>query len=314
MHNQWIAAYYPSDLLEDQRLKTLFCLLYDRVVFHFPIAHTGCGGGWGISDAFSHDPLVQEGVLDLREEFLLNEIDADFSPGHPWGTDEEFEKYHELNVTGMALLCCEKEGAVPATSRPNTPIPVSLLVTGNLTRAAGLQAAALAMQSLDLALPPFSTLKSHDILEARDKLKDQLIPFRSAMFALAPKVRSGITEGASFDELYKEAKYVAETTVLPRLGELSRRLKLERGTFWRKLIQRVGSELPSIALKWISGAGAAAAVDAARLAGGAAAQAVDNDKLAHQLLSNGGLGYLINVRTVMQEKGIANNRIETDEV
>lgn len=312
MYNEWIAAYYPSDLVDDQRVKTLFCLLYDRVVFHFPVAHMACGGGHGISELYSNDPLVEEGILDLREEFLLDEIDGDFSPGHPWGTDEEFQRYRDLNVTGMALLCCERENAIPATNRPTVPIPISLLTPRDLSRAAGIQAGALAIQSLNLTLPPFSTLESHDILEARDRLRDQLVPFRSAMFALAPKVRSGINSDASFDELYKEARYLVKTDVLPRLDELKRRLELERGTFWRKLIQKVGSQLPSIALKWISGASAAAAVDAAKLSGGAVAQAIDNEKLANDLLSNGGLGYLLSVQTTIQEKGIANNRIEID--
>jgi hypothetical protein len=283
MHNEWIAAYYPSDLVEDQGLKTLFCLLYDRVVYHFPVSHMAFCGGHGTSDLFSDDPLVKEGVLDLREEFLLDEIDEDSYPTNSLDTDEEFQRYYDLNVTGMALLCCEKEGAVPATNRPTAPIPISLLRSRDLSRAAGIQAGALAIQSLDLALPQFSTLESHDILEAREKLKDQLVPFRSAMFALAPKVRSGINSDASFGELYKEARYLVETDVLPRLDNLKRRLELERGTFWRKLIQNVGSQLPSIALKWISGSSAAAAVDAAKLAGGTAAQAIDNDKLAHKV-------------------------------
>jgi len=300
--NQWIAAYYPSDLVEDQRLKSLFCLVYDKVIFHFPIAHTGCGGGVGVSDFYSEDPLVEEGILELREEFLLNEIEADFSPGHPWGTDEEFLRYHDLNVTGMALLCCEKEGAVPATGKANTPIPVSVLKSIDLTRAAGIQAAALAIQSLELALPPFAELKSHDVLEARERLKNELIPFRAAMFALAPKVRAGITANAEMDELYREAKYLAETDVLPRLAELRRRLQLERGTFWRKVVQKIASHLPTIALKWTASSGVAAAVDAAKLAGGIAAQAIDNEKLAQELLANGGLGYLLSAEAEFKKE------------
>ena len=73
MKREWVAAYYPSDLVEDQRLKTLFCLLYDKVVFHFPVTGMACGGGHGISGFYSDDPLVEEGVLDLREELLLDE-------------------------------------------------------------------------------------------------------------------------------------------------------------------------------------------------------------------------------------------------
>jgi len=300
MRNEWIAAYYPLDIVEDQRIKTLFCLLFDKVVCHFPIAHTGCGGGCGISSEFSDDPLVDEGVLELREEFLLEEIQGDFSPEHPWGTDEEFQKYFDLNVTGMALICCTKERAVPATHKTDTPIPISVLSALDVNRAAKIQASALAVQSLDLTMPAFATLESYDILEAREKLKDQLSPFRSAMFALAPKVRSGISLDAPITEVYSEAKYVVETDVIPRLEDLKRRLKLENGAFWRKLIYKIGGQLPGIALKWISGAGVLSAVESAKLTGGVAAQAVDNEQLVAQLLSNGGLGYLVNCQRYLR--------------
>ena len=75
MKQEWIAAFYPSDVFEDPRLKTLLCLLYDKVVIHFPITDMACGGGSGISGEFSDDPLVEKGILDLREEVLLDEIE-----------------------------------------------------------------------------------------------------------------------------------------------------------------------------------------------------------------------------------------------
>lgn len=299
MSDEWVAAYYPSDLVEDQRLKTIFCLLFDRVVCHFPIANMGCGGGCGISGAYCDDPLVDEGVLDLREEFLLSEIDCDFSPGHPWGTDEEFGRYHDLNVAGMALNCCQTEGAVPATSNPSAPIPVEMLTRHDVPRDVEAQAAALAIQSLDIALPPLATLRSEEILEARGLLAEQLIPFRRAMYALAPAVRSGIEAGASLDEIGKEAEYQAKTVVIPRLEEMKKRLALEKGRFWRKLVMRVAGDLPAIVLKWATGAGTAAAVDAAKLASGAAGQIVENETFANLLLSGGGLGYLISAESTV---------------
>ena len=166
----------------------------------------------------------------------------------------------------------------------------------------------MAIQSLDLALPPFACLNAEDVLEAREKLKNELIPFRAAMFTLAPKVRSGIGANLSMGELYKEARYIVETDVLPRLVELKRRLEVERGTFWRRLIQKAGSHLPSIALKWASSSGVSAAVDAVKLAGDASMDMIENEKLLHQLLTNGGLGYLVNLQAEVQKKVAASSR------
>jgi hypothetical protein len=154
----WVAAYYPTEIVEDDRTKTIACLLFDRIICHFPIAGTGCGGGAGVSDAFADDPLVEQGVIELREEFLLPDVDADFTPGHPWGTDEEFDRYVRLNVTAMALQSCRHEGVVPVTDSRKVVIPAFALEGLCTTRASRLQAGALARESLDLTLPAFSTL------------------------------------------------------------------------------------------------------------------------------------------------------------
>lgn len=290
----WVAAYYPLDLIEDERTKTLFCLLFDKVICHFPYAHTGCGGGAGWSGFYAGDPLVEEGVLELYEEPLLGEIEGEFSDGYPWGTDEEFKIYHDLNSAGMALKYCAKADAIPATDRVGCPVPVSILSQFDPKRAADIQAAALAIQSVTMAIPAFATLNSEQILEAREVLKDQFAPFRAAMYALAPKVRSGLESNADIGDISREAEYIVQTDIAPRLDDLKRRLEQEQGAFWRRLLQRVGSALPGIALKWMATGGTAAAVDMAKLAGGIGNQAIENEQLVTQLLNNGGLGYLIN--------------------
>jgi len=40
---EWIAAYYPSEFLDNKRTKTILSLLFDKVILHFPIAYIGCG-------------------------------------------------------------------------------------------------------------------------------------------------------------------------------------------------------------------------------------------------------------------------------
>ena len=256
-----------------------------------------------MSEYFSDDPLVGEGVLDLREELLLDDID-DIESDSPSEYQSNLDKYVGLNVTGMALRCWQREGAIPVTDKADVPLPMSVLAQCDLKYAAGIQASALAIQSVSLFLPAFATLNSHDILEVREVLRDQLAPFRAAMFALAPKVRAGIDANAPLDQIYKEAKYIAETDVIPRLAELKRRLAMERGAFWRKVIQKVGGHLPAIALKWVSGAGVSAAMDAAGIGSGIATQAIDNDILARNLLSNGGLGYLVNLEGEIEKRGL----------
>jgi len=128
------------------------------------------------------------------------------------------------------------------------------------------------------------------------------------MLALAPRVRSGLSADATLEQVYSEAKYIAETHVIPSLIDLHRRLRLERGAFWRKLLQKVGSSIPGIVLKWVSGNAASTAVDAAKLSGGIAGHGIENDLLSHRLLENGGLGYLLSLETRAEKKWAANER------
>ncbi len=265
------------------------------MVCHFPIAHTGCGGGLGASEVFSDDLLVEEGVIELHEDFLLDEIPADFTPGHFWGTDDEFDRYFELNVTGLALKCCQEEGVVPITDVPEAPIPAAVLGAWDVNRASFVQAAALAVQSIDIALPAFSVLNSHDILEVREKLSSQLRPFRAAMLSLAPKVRAGMEADTPIQTLYQEAKYIVETEVLPTLVEMKNRLELERGTFWRKLTQKVVSRLPHIALNWATKGSLSSVIDTVSLGKEIAMGKIDHDHVISSLLNKGGLGYLLAV-------------------
>lgn len=53
MKKLWKAAYYPKEMIENQRTKTILCLLFDKIVCHFPVSDMACGGGKGISDFFS---------------------------------------------------------------------------------------------------------------------------------------------------------------------------------------------------------------------------------------------------------------------
>ncbi|MEW6411663.1 MAG: hypothetical protein AB1483_04215 [Candidatus Zixiibacteriota bacterium] len=307
MKEGWIGAYYPSDLVNDQRLKTVLCLIYDKVVVHFALGGMACGGGHGMTEMFSSDPLVQEGVLDLREEYPLDDIEDDFRRQFPSLEEVELDKIWDFHVTGMALKCCVVEGAVPVTDKVDAPLPLSVLTQVDIRRAAAFQASALAVQSLELILPAFATLSSQDILETRESLRDQLTPFRAAMLALAPKVRSAIDSDAPPAEIYREAKYIAETDILPRLEELKRRLVFERGARWRRLIGKVGSHLPSITLKWFTGGGISAAIDAAKVGGSIAAQAFDDDLSTRKLLSNVGLGYLVSLDAKIESR----NRSDT---
>lgn len=296
LNDLWVGAYYPESVLSEPRARTIMCLLFDRIICNFPIADMDCGGGSGIANFFSDSPLVDEGILELREEFLLDDIERNFSEGYFWGTQEESERYQDLQVTKMALNLCTDENAVPVTDKNNIEVPAKLIEKNELLRFAHLQAAALATQSLEIVLPSFLDISDYDILEARLKLKDQLIPFRRAMLMMAPMVRNGINSDATLSDIYNEAKYIVDTKILPALSELKDKLNKERGRFWRKLLIKGSVSLPRLAFNWSTkGDLAALMISGIDDFKNVAIDTIDHLEIVKALKNQGGIGFLLKI-------------------
>lgn len=293
---QWAGVYYPVEMVSHPRSRTIMCLLFDNVICHFPVSPMACGGGHGMSlDLFGDDMLVEAGILELKEKVLFPEIEVDFSPEYPWGTDEEFDKYIRLQVTAMTMDICSGSNLVPVTDDPAWPVPASMLENLDLLRFSHLQASALAIQSLEIALPPIADIPDADILKAREELREQLVPFRRAMLALSPAVRSGLGSEATLLDIHREAKYIVDTQVAPALGELRDRLAKERGKFWRRLLLKGGAVVPQFILNWTTKGALSAAVNAVGSAKDLTLDLIDRENLLASLKSQGGLGYLLAV-------------------
>lgn len=299
----WTGAYYPDSILSQPRSRTIMCLLFDKIICNFPIADADCGSGLGCSEVYSDSPLVDEKVLELREEYLLDYIKTGFSEGHFWGTQEEFNKYYNLQVTQMALNLCDSENAIPITDNNDMVIPAALIERNKLLRFAHLQAAALAIQSLEIALPNFLDISDNDILEARLKLKDQLIPFRRAMLMMAPIIRSGVNSDATLTAIYNEAKYVVDTKISPALDELTDKLKKEKGRFWMKLLFNGGSFIPRLAFNWATKGALAASIVGVDDLKNVALDTIGHKEIVDTLKNQGGIGFLLKVSEYPKFKG-----------
>ena len=56
-------------------------------------------------DLFSDDPLVDAGVLDLRDELMVPAIEPKSTSGDYWGSGDNYsDKFVELQVTSMGLM------------------------------------------------------------------------------------------------------------------------------------------------------------------------------------------------------------------
>jgi hypothetical protein len=162
-------------------------------------------------------------------------------------------------------------------------------------RFARFQASALAIQCLEIALPPIANIPAEELLKARDELKEQLVPFRRAMLALSPTVRSGIEYQATLADIYGEAKYIIDTQVSPALGELQDRLAKEKGKFWGRLLLKGTSSIPKFVLNWTTKGVLSAVANAIDGAKDLTLDLIDRKNLVASLMREGGLGYLLAV-------------------
>lgn len=299
--NQWIGAYYPNEMISRPRSKATFCLLFDKIICHFPVADMAHGGGHGMSDFYGDEVLVKSGVVEFRERILVPEIDPIPSAESCWGTDEKFNQFLKLQTTFMALNTCTNDFAVPVTDDLNWPVPCSFIRNIDFPHFAHLQASALALQSLDIVIPPISSISDEDILMARDKLGEQLIPFRSSMLKLAPLIRNGIRNDVSFIDIYKEANYIVTTTVAPTLTALKARLLKEKGRFWRRLVLKTSTVIPKLVVNWVTKNALIALAEGLFDSKDLILEAFTRDKWSNSM-NLGGVGFLLSVENYTRLK------------
>ena len=293
----WKGVYYPEEFINDKRARTMLCLLFDKVICHFPVSHMACGGGHGMSqDLFGENLLVKAGIIELEEEPLLGEVDElvdDWPVGVGWPKD--FGRYVNLQVTAMAMMKCRESSFVPVTDNQNFKIPALVLSEFDIERNARLQAVAGAIACIEMVLPPIVELEDEDILRLREELAEELIPFRRSMLGLAPQVRSYLNEGASIRDVYQEAMYVIDTSVRPALDECRGKMEQQKSAFWRRILLKTGGVLPKFIMNWAEKSLISAAVDAAKDISDLGVSAIKNDLLLENMKNQGGFGFLLSL-------------------
>lgn len=105
----------------------------------------------------------------------------------------------------------------------------------------------MAYNALNLVVPSIKIDSPDEILELREKMKDQLIPFRMSMRKLSRELKSSCKDAKDMGELYKEAKFIVETQVEPALEELKRRIRNDDNRFITKLFGKAINWIPFLA-------------------------------------------------------------------
>jgi len=162
-------------------------------------------------------------------------------------------------------------------------------------------AALLAMKSISVAFPNTIGVHPEIILEARHKLSDHLPPFWSAMLKLSVDLKSRIKEAKTFDEVYKEAQFLVDTTVIPALIDLRQKMIREKKDWFYKILSPIQKGLrvfvgnpPLTQQQLIS--------NALVLSSDVLMSCAENMRTINTLKAEAGLTFLLETQSVLNEK------------
>ena len=295
-----IGVFYPDDLPKNRHELTTMCLLFDQIMFHGITGGMACGGGYGMlgdiwNDAYDAEELIDAGVILLEEE------DQDGITGGEF-YEKDFGKYYQIQVTINALRKSEEQNAIPFTTKADLNLPLEIINPQIFKDEALFQSIPLSQASLDLVLPNFKAMSNQEILEARDKLEEHLIPFRSSMLTLCPLIRETYKQDSSFDEIQKEAIYIVDTRILPLLTEMQRRIETEKQNFLSRLLVKASSIVSKMTINWLSKGVIVAAVESIPEISKLAIGKIESDKSIESLMATSGMGFLLSVSELIEKE------------
>jgi hypothetical protein len=193
--------------------------------------------------------LMNGGVTieDLRKILTGNTAEMQsitrFRNLHP-----EIEDEFVLRVAPTALYLAKQNDWVLIGDDPSMPVPIFSERLNSVRELTSI----LAEECIRLVLPKCNEIYAEDIMEAREKLKDLMLPFRMSMQKLSSILKSEIRERTDFDAIRSEAKFIAESTVEPALVEIKRKIETEKDKLWIKIFGKVVGWIPFVAKAFAS--------------------------------------------------------------
>jgi hypothetical protein len=161
-------------------------------------------------------------------------------------------------------------------------------------------AALLAMKSVEMVIPRTRAARPDLILEARDRLRDQLPPFWSSMFKASVELKKLIAGSKSHYEVSREATDLVDRTIRPAVIDLATKLEKERKDWFYKILSPVRTGLrllignPPLSQQQML-------TSALVLASDACASVAENMRTIEALKSEAGLSYLLDLADVLTE-------------
>jgi hypothetical protein len=165
---------------------------------------------------------------------------------------------------------------------------------------AKLLATILTMESVSLVLPRLKPLQPAALRDFREELAPYMKPFRVAMLKLSKELNVVIQAGASLAEVQKQARFLVQTDVYPKLAELDAVIQNPHKHWYRRAVD-LAKAAPELAANFATlPVGLAIAKVLAKIAG-ALADVRDEQLSREKQVSSTGLYYLLKLKATARE-------------
>jgi len=253
------------------------------------------------------EPGVYE-VVDQLELMVFGPRPQGFIPDRsgPWikglrgsPDQQEFQISTPDSITypANALLFAARNGLPLINDVEDLPVPG---LPGDAKSNAKLLATILTMESIRLVLPRLAPLEPKALRDFREELAPHLKPFRVAMLRLAKDLNGSIEAGATLVDVQKQAKFLVQTDVYPRLAELEAIVK-NPTKHWSRRAVDIAKAVPELALNFSTMPAKLAIAKFLATAAGVLADMRDSEISTQDQLTRSGLYYLLKLRDAGRE-------------
>jgi len=208
---------------------------------------------------FGRAGILEDGAKDMTmflEELVFGPPPPNFTPtpcmgfaiGLPGNKEAAVNGPSWLSYPANALIYSMKNELPLVNDNPTLPVPALGGISPKSN--AKLLSTILTIESINMVLPKLKALTPREIMEFREQTREYVKPFRLALLKLSKDLNTAIESDMSTKEVQKEARFLVETTVYPKLEELRNIIHDPSRPWYKRTIDLVKSS-PELATNFI---------------------------------------------------------------
>lgn len=248
---------------------------------------------------------LEKGAEELTmvlEEMLYGPPPPDFTPVPSLGfgkglpgaktAEDAVNAPSWLSYPANAVIFSQKHNISLLNDFPELPVPC---VPHSPKSNAKALSTYLALESVNMVLPKIGPVHPEQLLEIRSDLQSDLASFRLTMLKLSKELNEMISLKSAWQEIQKEAKFLAETTVVPELENLRKSIN-DTGKPWHKRLVDMTLDAPELIGNFTMMLPHQALIQVFKRIGQEIKEIYDDQIEKNRILIGSGLSYLIKLQ------------------